>query len=304
MTDLELHEFYENLVRTLRTKGVLCAITSGLACVHYGIAESTKDCDLLCHPSSFGILLDLLRETKVDGSMCQYRGSLSPPLDVRWHQGGWTSHFEWPGHEGVMLDVFGSALREASPWQEETQGLYAGLQVVAYMKRTDREKDWPFINLIGEQMLLRQDARGWLHIYEAELLLELAARNEIPDEMIGKRPLLRLAREGSEELRFALNAERAYWRELDHLRIRILRTALRPYAAAVGKAIQSFTGELSEQHRLRMQLAGAHLDPHPLGTFGLERYVERARENTLRGISGPLAKWLPDVAEHFRRFAQ
>ncbi len=31
MTDLELHEFYENLVRRLRSKGVLCAITSVLA---------------------------------------------------------------------------------------------------------------------------------------------------------------------------------------------------------------------------------------------------------------------------------
>jgi len=47
MTDLELHEFYENLVRTLRSMGVLCAITSGLACVHYGIAESTKDCSFV-----------------------------------------------------------------------------------------------------------------------------------------------------------------------------------------------------------------------------------------------------------------
>ena len=30
MNDLELHELYENLVRTLRHRGVLCAITSGL----------------------------------------------------------------------------------------------------------------------------------------------------------------------------------------------------------------------------------------------------------------------------------
>jgi hypothetical protein len=38
---------------------VVCGITSGLACVHYGIAESTKDCDLLCHTASFATLLDL-----------------------------------------------------------------------------------------------------------------------------------------------------------------------------------------------------------------------------------------------------
>ncbi len=40
----ELHLFYEDLVRKLRDRGVVCAITSGLACVHYGIAETTQDC--------------------------------------------------------------------------------------------------------------------------------------------------------------------------------------------------------------------------------------------------------------------
>ena len=49
MNQAELHLFYEELVRKLRDQGVVCAITSGLACVHYGVAETTKDCDLLCH---------------------------------------------------------------------------------------------------------------------------------------------------------------------------------------------------------------------------------------------------------------
>ena len=48
------------------------AITSGLACVHYGVAETTQDCDLLCHTASFQTLLDLLQETRVDD---------------RWHRG-------------------------------------------------------------------------------------------------------------------------------------------------------------------------------------------------------------------------
>ena len=42
----ELHLFYEDLVQKLRDRGVVCAITSGLACVHYGIAETAKDCEL------------------------------------------------------------------------------------------------------------------------------------------------------------------------------------------------------------------------------------------------------------------
>lgn len=63
MSDGELHLLFEGLVRELRARGALCAITSGLACVHYGIAETTKDCDLLCHPNSFETLLGLLSET-------------------------------------------------------------------------------------------------------------------------------------------------------------------------------------------------------------------------------------------------
>src|SRR5205823_13953261 len=102
----ELQFFYEGLVQKLRDRGVICAITSGLACVHYGIAETTKDCDLLCHPASFDELLDLLSETRVESFASNYRGNISPPLDARWHAGGWTSHFEWvvPGG-GVTLDV-------------------------------------------------------------------------------------------------------------------------------------------------------------------------------------------------------
>ena len=61
----ELEQFYEGLVMKLRERGVVCAITSGMACVHYGVAETTKDCDLLCHTNSFGTLLDLLSETSV-----------------------------------------------------------------------------------------------------------------------------------------------------------------------------------------------------------------------------------------------
>lgn len=95
MSPAELHLFYEDLVRKLRNRGVICAITSGLACVHYGIAETTKDCDLLCHSGAFGELLDLLGATRIQEGVCHYRGNLSPPLAAPWHRGGWTSHFEW-----------------------------------------------------------------------------------------------------------------------------------------------------------------------------------------------------------------
>jgi len=303
MNDLELHEYFENMVRTLRSKGVLCAITSGLACVHYGIAESTQDCDLLCHTSSFPVLLDYLSETAIDGQPCQYRGNISPPLDARWHNGGWTSHFEWDlGAGKVKLDVFGSALREISSWEDDLQGVYAGMQVVAWMKRTDRDKDWPFITSLGEQMLLRRDPRGWLHIFDAELLVEHADRVLITAKLEKARPLLKLVKNHESDLRHALKAERELWQELDRLRIQILRRALRPYVVAMGKQSHDRKLSLGEEHALRIGIAVEHLDPNPLRTYGIRRYLDEAREGTIRSINADMVEYLPDLTDHFKRY--
>src|SRR5271168_5302194 len=92
----ELERFYEGLVTRARSRGIACAITSGMACVAFGVSEATKDCDLLCDPESASRFLELLSETTLDGHPPSYRGNLTPPLDARWIRGGWTSHFMWP----------------------------------------------------------------------------------------------------------------------------------------------------------------------------------------------------------------
>ncbi|HEY3854487.1 MAG TPA: hypothetical protein VGO67_08855 [Verrucomicrobiae bacterium] len=89
----ELEQFYENLVTRAHSRGIACAITSGMACVAFGISEATQDCDLLCIPDSADKLLGLLGETTLGGHLPSYRGNLSAPLDARWFHGGWTSHF-------------------------------------------------------------------------------------------------------------------------------------------------------------------------------------------------------------------
>lgn len=301
MTDQELHRFFEDMVAELRARGVLCAITSGLACVHYGIAESTQDCDLLCHPVSFPVLLDYLSETKIDGVNCRYRGNISPPLDERWHKGGWTSHFEWDAPGGkVKLDVFGSALRESTPWRDDLHGYYAGMQVVAWMKRTDRDKDWPFITSLGEQMLLRNDPRGWLHVYDADLLNSYSGRVSISDDLLRMRPLLRLVESGHADLRFALKAEREFWQELDRLRIRILRRALRPFVVAMAREPGGDHGSFSEKHALRVGVAETKLDCAPLRTYGVEKYIAEARENTIQFVNPRMVEYLPDLSDHFQ----
>jgi hypothetical protein len=301
MDSAELHIFYEDLVATLRDRGVVCAITSGLACVHYGLAETTKDCDLLCHPNAFGKLLGLLGETKVQGQPCGYRGHISPPLDGRWHQGGWTSHFEWRTEPTVTtLDVFGKAVRQTSPWEHELSGLYAGMNVVAEMKRTNREKDWPFITSLGTEMLWQRDPRGWLHLFDADEFNELQEECPIPEKMVAVRPALQLALNGDPKLTTALFVERVFWQELDRIRIRIYRAALRPFVLAMGRASRSTVNGLADQHQARVKCAETNLKPKPIAEYGVEPMIEAARASTAALVNPEGMQWLPNVRSYFK----
>jgi hypothetical protein len=298
----DLHLFYEDLVRTLRDRGVVCGITSGLACVHYGVAETTKDCDLLCHPSSFSELLDLLSLTPIAGVACQYRGNISPPLDPRWHRGGWISHFEWPvAPLAVTLDVFGHALRESSPWPEQMVGLYASPHTVAEMKRTNRDKDWAFITALGVRMIEAEDDRGWLHIFKADALAQLLLEHRCPDALLALRPALRLAADQDAHLAGAIHAERLFLEELDRRRIHILERHLRPYVSAVRKARHGRALSLLEDHVIRVDLAARHLPQNPLNDYGLTNYLEEAKSSLVdQGLISSIAlTWLPDVMVYF-----
>jgi len=296
----ELHLFYEDLVRTLRNRGVVCAITSGLACVHYGIAESTKDCDLLCHSDFFELLLGVLEATQIEEHPCGYRGHISPPLDARWHRGGWTSHFEWATQPKVTtLDVFGRAVRQSSPWEHELSGLYAGMNVVAEMKRTSRDKDWPFITSLGTQMLRERDPRGWLHLFDADEFIELQQEIAIPVELVSVRPSLQLAINGDQRLAGALFGERVFWQALDRLRTRIYRGALRPFVLAMGRARISTETGLREQHAGRVACAEATLKTHPLDGQAIDRLIEEARVATAALVNPEVMQWLPNVRSYF-----
>jgi hypothetical protein len=299
MSPVELHMFYEDLVCKLRDRGVVCGITSGLACVHYRVAETTKDCDLLCHPESFHKLLTLLNETVLPGRRCSYRGHISPPLDIHWHDGGWTSHFEWDTSPVTTLDVFGHAVRQSSPWEHDLSGLYAGMNVVAEMKRTARDKDWPFINLLGLNMIRTGDPRGWLHLFEPGAFAEAEEESAMPPDLISVRPVLKLAASHDPRLRPALLAERNFWQELDALRTRIYRAALRPFVLAMGRARLSPQLGLLEQHAERLACAERALKRSPILEHGIDRLIEEARNATAELVQPELLQWLPNVRSHF-----
>lgn len=299
MNQFAIIQFYLDVVRRAQERGIRCAITSGMACVAYEVAEATKDCDLLCDPEMDDKFLALLAESPLGVVACRYRGNISPPLDARWHLGGWTSHFEWPGTE-AYLDVFGIAPRARSSWLEEMQPPYAHPHVVADMKRTARDKDWPFISALGVKLVQNSDPRGWLHIYSEERMRALFAENPaIPDAIIQARPLLTLLAAGDRRFALALRLERVFWEELSRRRVREYERWLRPYVVAVRKASAGKTLALLEDHALRVTCACEHLPANPLSSEVLRRIVSEAREEAMFGVDDSMVRWLPDVIPNF-----
>ena len=297
----EREEFYESLVARARRQGIACAITSGMACVAYGVAQATQDCDLLCAPDAAGKFLSLLGEASLHGQLPSYRGHLTPPLDARWLRGGWTSHFVWDA-EGAeaYLDIFGVAPRGSSPWETELQGFYAGPHTVAEMKRTNRGKDWPFVTALGAHMLEAKDARGWLHIYDENLLRTFGEVSPAPAEMLKRRPILGLAVANDSRLHAALYAEVQFWHELDRARLRIYEKAVRPYLMAVKKAHVPAGAVLATQHEIRVRCAENHLPTNPLHDYGIDQMISDARAALGEMVQPSTLAWLPDVCEQFK----
>ncbi len=299
MNQYEIIEFYLELVRRAQARGIRCAITSGMACVAFEVADSTKDCDLLCDPEMADKFVALLSESPLGDSPCQYRGNISPPLDARWLKGGWTSHFEWPGTDGY-LDVFGIAPRARSSWLEGTTPIYAHPHVVADMKRTGRDKDWPFLTALGVKLVESGDPRGWLHIYDEDRMGELRVKHpEIPTAIIESRPLLQMLLDRNVALAAALRLERTFWMELSKLRVREYEHLLPPYLVAVRKASAGRTMSLLEDHQLRVACAERHLPPHPLNPQVLHTMIDTAKSIALIGINPEMASWLPSVIPNF-----
>jgi hypothetical protein len=301
----ELERFYQGLVIKARARGISCAITSGMACVEFGVAETTKDCDLLCTPEAARKLLDLLSDASLNGHPPVYRGHLAAPLDERWLRGGWTSHFVWNADgTRAYLDVFGLAPRGSARWERELDGFFASRHTVAEMKRTNREKDWPYATALGAQMIEAGDERGWLHIFDTDLLLALTRAARPPAILIKRRPVLELAVEGDARLRSALHAEIQFWHELDRIRLGIYQRAVKPYMRAVTRARLLPGVGLGVQHETRVRCAEEHLPLNPLADYGVTRLIEDARAAVAELVNPATLSSLPNVREHFRIAAE
>jgi hypothetical protein len=296
----EMEQFFEALTATLRSHGVVCAITSGMACVEFGVAFGTKDCDMLCAAESADAFLRSLEATPLRGAACSYRSHLGAPLDCRWLRGGWTSHFAWSlGTEEACLDVFGVAPRASALWQAELMGLYASPHIVAEMKRTDRPRDWPIASALGAKLLYDGDPRGWLHVFDPQLMVKLASEIPCPRELFAQRPVLELLERRDPRLDIAVRGEIEFWQQLDHVRMQVYRNAVRRYVVAVKKDARSDAADLRTQHLSRIEHAEQLLPMNPLKDFGVDCLLSEARRLAERMAPPGSLEWLPDVTSNF-----
>jgi hypothetical protein len=172
------------------------------------------------------------------------------------------------------------------------------------MKRTDREKDWPFATALGLKLLEAGDPRGWLHLFSYEVLMETSKKLRCPAGMIALRPALRLLAEADQRLELALKGEIEFWHRLDQIRLRIYQRAAHPYMLAVKRDPRNSNPSLAVQHEVRLQHAENLLPVNPLRQHGIAHMISEAQAQAARFLPPGALNWLPDAAECFKFLAE
>lgn len=236
------------VLSTLSTSGVQYLLMGGQACVLYGAAEFSRDCDvaLLASPEN----LDRLR-TAVD--QLQAERIAVPPFEAEYLERGHAVHFRCrrPDVDRMRLDVM-TTMRGVAPFDElwarrttvetpEGDSLEVmGLPDLVQAKKTQRDKDWPMIRRLVEAHYASHQneatperIRFWLAESRTPSMLIALACEHMDEAMraASERPLVAEALHASQSrLRQALSqeeadereADRQYWaplkRELEQLR--------------------------------------------------------------------------------------
>jgi hypothetical protein len=190
-------DFLRIFADQLRGAGISFAITSGMACVHYGLQQNTKDSDWIIPAEDLEPLRELL--AKLEGNLppwrVSYRQIFGAPLDAEYMQHGWTSHLSiWDNAASVehKVDIFSKPPRvRQEELRTDAEG-WASQHVVAQMKKTDRPRDWPIVDGLGKRLWASNLATGLLHINNpASLAAAWATADESQrKEMAHRRPLL------------------------------------------------------------------------------------------------------------------
>ena len=240
----------QKVLSTLSTHEVRYLLMGGQACVFYGAAEFSRDCDIaiLCEPANLGRL-----QTAVDE--LQATVIAVPPFEAGYLLRGHAIHFRChaPDVEKMRLDVMARMRGVAAfdnLWSRRTTveaDSGVGIELMSLpdlvaAKKTQRDKDWPMIRRLVEAHYANhqfdptaEQVKFWLlELRTPELLIALAAkhsetaqlvareRNAVNEAFTASRTAVRQALAAEQESE--READRQYWKplkqELEQLRRR------------------------------------------------------------------------------------
>ncbi len=227
---------------TLSSHGVRHLLMGGQACVFYGAAEFSRDCDIVivADEENLARLTSALEELQAECIAV-------PPWDWSFLSRGHALHFrcKHPDALNIRLDVM-TKMRGCDPfedlWQRRTTlqdeggSLYEllGIEDLVKAKKTQRDKDWPMIRRLVDAHYneFRDEPtdkriRFWLRESRSpDVLIAVAAEHpELLKEMIPSRNLLAQAPAASrsalkkaleQEQKAEKQADEVYWRPLIH----------------------------------------------------------------------------------------
>jgi hypothetical protein len=243
-----------------------------------------------------------------------YRPVFGAPLEPDFMAQGWTSHLAvWdradsPEHH---VDLFSRPPRVSAMELASSDLAFASRHVVAQMKKTDRDRDWPIVDSLGLQMRDADPALALRHIQDARLLMD-AWRQASPgarSDSAVHRPLLRLLDSVSDPdaLHAWLRLERIVWETINQERYGLYTAAWKGFYRR-WRASDDFAWPTAErfpvQHRRVREAAALYgLSVDPLGAVSREVLYARAlrraavrADSTLEKIAQvqpPLAETLP-----------
>ncbi len=225
---------YLDLTREFNSGRLRAVICSGQAAVLHRLAIASKDGDWILREDRES-LSHVLGVLAAHGA--RYR--FGAPLDLRWMSAGWSAHFEFQRRESrVRTDFFTSPPRVAPAdlvrmWaeQEGRDPPFTDARIFAQMKKTDRQKDYPFIAEMARRMENPRDRL--LFSRSAEDLIALTEEHaELARSLFAERPLLARVGTSRRALAEALQLEMLDLMEINERRLEAYRAASSAWAAS------------------------------------------------------------------------
>ena len=264
---------YLDLTNEFNDGDLRAILSSGQAVVLHRLALSSKDGDWIVReaPDDLNHILEILQRHGA-----RYR--LGAPLDVRWMSGAWSAHFEFASNNTrVRCDFVTRPPRLCAEdlqllWDEQERGENGNFPVptidgrrLSELKKTDRERDYPFIGELARRMPLQDQL---LLSRSALDLLELV--KSYPEEVaasVSKRPLLGLLLEPTctrRTIQLALSEEQIDMMEKNEVRLAAFGRAARKWQALWPKLQKEARGlPLLQAHQLLIQRAVDVLPENP-----------------------------------------